>query len=112
MVFQSMFRFSQFLLCYPPQPTETSQDGENKWEKRFRIANEIFTWLDLLNLVLDFVFAFRLLLQGFQHEGTTLLIGMAIAMLASHLGNTLVNSSMGLEWKPFCQTKFPPERAE
>lgn len=108
MILQTLFRFSRCLFCYPPPP-ETSH---GKWDNRVRIANEAFTILDFFNLVLDVVFAIRLIREGLQAEGITLLIGIAVAIVASHFGNTLVNSTQGLEWKPFCQNNYPPQRAD
>lgn len=108
MVLKNLFRCSQLLLCYPAPP-ETSN---GKWDNGIRLANEAFTILDLFNSVLDVIFATRLINQGLRAEGITLFIGIAVALVASHLGNTLVNSSQGLEWKPFCQSKYPPQRAD
>mmetsp|Transcript_31262 Transcript_31262/g.51608 ORF Transcript_31262/g.51608 Transcript_31262/m.51608 type:complete len:293 (-) Transcript_31262:354-1232(-) len=92
------------IFCYPAPPASDGEDNEeDAFERNVRRLNEVFSWIDLINLFLDFIFSVRLISDGWRNEGLTLLGGTALAYISAHLGKRLVNKN-GLEWAPFCQS--------
>jgi hypothetical protein len=91
------------IFCYPAPPQDADDHQEDAFERNVRRLNEVFTWIYMINLILDLIFSMRLIRDGWRNEGVALLGGIALAYISAHLGKRLVNQK-GLEWAPFCQS--------
>mmetsp|Transcript_28826 Transcript_28826/g.43293 ORF Transcript_28826/g.43293 Transcript_28826/m.43293 type:complete len:382 (+) Transcript_28826:141-1286(+) len=116
MTIDKILRYSTVYGFCNPLPDGWEYKQCKKTEKFLHVASTLLDAVDLINTILDLMFAISLIFsQGLVGMGIFLLLGMLFARVVARRGNYFMYRG-GLEWAPFFQnprsyySRYSPER--